>query len=377
MTEFYAPLVVAGDRRPGELVRIERTAVRHLPDATNAWRIVYVSSDSRGEPIPVSGIVIAAGTAASSTPHPLVVYYPSFHGLGGQCAPSQQLLTGDEPLDHIQAALDRGWTVAVPDGENLGITGLGPHTFLAARAAGQVTLDLARASQAIPEVAQSNPGQAPIVLWGYADGGRGAVWAAELHQEYAPELDLRGIAAGAVVTDPGALVRSAHRGPWLALTLAGMIGLSRAYHHLPLRHVLTEDGLHVVRHAENLSAAQLLEQYRQPLERWCQRPDPWNDAIWRYVLTRESRAHAAAPSVPVHLYHGTHDRVVPVESGGGLFTEYRRRGVDVTWREYDTNHFRTATDSTSDVVAHLSGFLGRPAPSRRANPADRSPTDLR
>ncbi|MEV6096180.1 lipase family protein [Nocardia sp. NPDC051981] len=360
MPDFYALLPAERGDRPGQLLRTQAIAVPELGRQTRAWRIMYVSNDSRGEPIPVTGTVFS--TTSMAQPHPtlIVVYCPSFHGLGGQCAPSQQLLTGDEPLEQIREALDRGWTVAVPDGENLGVTGLGPHTFLAARASGHVALDLARATQAIPELAPSHTPRAPIVLWGYGDGGRAAVWGAELAVEYAPDLDLRGVAAGAVVTDPGALVRTQHRGPWAALALAGLIGLSRAYHHLPLRHVLTEDGRSVARHAEQLSAATLLAQYRQPLEHWCERPDPWNDAIWRFVLTRESRSSAGTPAVPVHLYHGTHDPIVPIESGGGLFTEYQRRGIEVSWREYDANHFRTAIDSTPEVADTLASFLRRP-----------------
>ncbi|MFB7718209.1 lipase family protein [Nocardia sp. NPDC056100] len=291
---------------------------------------------------------------------PIVLYCPSFHGLGGECAPSQQLVTGGESLDQIQAVLDRGWIVAVPDGENLGITGLGPHTFLAARAAAHVTLDLARAAQALSDSAHSRQSHAPIVLWGYGDGGRAAVWASEQHRDYSPDLDLRGVAAGAVISDPGALARSGHSGPWAALALAGLIGLSRAYHHLPLRHVLTEDGLRVAQQAETLSAAVLLDQYRQPLEHWCKDPHPWDDPVWRYVLDHESRSAAGVPEVPVHLYHGAADKVVPVESGSGLFSEYQRNGVGVSWCEYDANHFRTAVDSIPDVMEALAGFLQGP-----------------
>lgn len=361
MTDFYTLLPAEIGDRPGQLLRTQAITVPQLDHHTRAWRIMYVSSDSRGEPIPVTGTVLSSTAQPLLQAPPIVLYCPSFHGLGGQCAPSQQLLTGDEPLDQIREALDREWTVAVPDGENLGVTGLGPHTFLAARAAGHVALDLARATQSIPDLALSHPSRVPIVLWGYGDGGRAAIWAAELAPEYAPDLDLRGVAAGAVVTDPGALVRTQHRGPWAALALAGLIGLSRAYHHLPLRHVLTEDGRAVALHAEKLSVATLLEQYRQPLEHWCERPDPWNDAIWRFVLTRESRSGAEIAAVPVHLYHGTRDALVSIESGGGLFTEYQRRGLRVSWREYDANHFRTAIDSTPEVAERLSSFLTEPS----------------
>lgn len=77
-------------------------------------------------------------------------------------------------------------------------------TFLAGRAAGQVMPDLGRAAARGPA---RNATNAPIVLWGYTDGARAAVWAGGLAPGCAPELDLRGIAAGAVVTDPGQLLR--------------------------------------------------------------------------------------------------------------------------------------------------------------------------
>ncbi|MFB8004899.1 lipase family protein [Nocardia sp. NPDC056000] len=364
MTEFYAPMPVERKRRPGSLLRTQPVSVRYLSDHTRAWRIAYVSNDSRGERIPVTGTVITSNPVTESATTPIVVYCTSFHGLGGECAPSQQLVTGGEALDQIQAVLDQGWMVAIPDGENLGIPGLGPHTFLASRAAAHVTLDLARAAQALSDSAHVCQSPAPIVLWGYGDGGRAAVWAGEHHRAYAPDLDLRGIAAGAVVSDPGALVRSRRGGPWSALALAGLIGLSRAYHHLPLRHILTEDGLRVAQQAETLSAAVLLDQFRQPLEHWCKHPYPWDDPVWRYVLTNESRSGAGAPEVPVHLYHGSADRVVPVESGSGLFGEYQRRGVSVSWCEYDANHFRAAIDSIPDVMEALAGFLQGPRTSR-------------
>lgn len=357
MNGFYAPPELAPDRHAGQLLRLRRTSVARRLTAS-AWRVLYVSANSYGELVPASGLVLVPDTINILGAGPMLVYCPGFHGLGGECAPSQLLVAGYDSLEEVGAGLDRGWTVVVPDGENLGVTGRGPHTFLAARAAGQIALDLARAAQRIPEL-YSDSHLTPVVLWGYADGGRAVVRAAELVQRYAPELDVRGVAAGAVVTDPPALVRHLDGGPWSALGLAGLIGLSQAYHHLPLRQVLTEDGRRVAAAAGGLSAAELLEQYRQPLGHWCEREDPWNDSGWRFVLARESGNDPRAAMAPVHFFHGTRDSVVPVEFGRDLYTDYRSHGAACSWREYDADHFATATEAIPEVLARLSEHLTR------------------
>lgn len=371
---FYTAEPVEPNRKPGDLLRVRKTVTPQLDSVSDAWQVVYVSSNSHGELIPASGTVVIPGTAEEPGAGPLLVYCPAFHGLGGGCAPSQQLAAGIEPETALLAqGLGRGWTVAVPDGAGLGITGLGPHTFLAGRAAGQMALDIARAAQQIPELALADT---RIGLWGYADGARAALWAGEIQPEYAPELDLRGIAAGAAVCDPGELIAHIDGGPWSALTLAGLIGLARAYAHLPMLHVLTTAGRLVAEYAENLSASELLETYRrQPLARWCDRPDPWHDPLWKFVLAGE-RCGIEAPQVPVHLYHGSHDTLIPIESGRELRREYADLGVDLSWREYPMDNEQAAIAGAADAIARLAGYLQRPPAHRTGHdpePPDREP----
>ncbi|RDI43596.1 lipase family protein [Nocardia mexicana] len=364
-TDFYTAPLIEDGHRPGDRLRLRKVTTPQLPGAGDAWQLVYVSSDTRGELIPASAIVIAPDIDPDLGPGPILVYYPEFRGLGGSCAPSHLLVSGQEPdTAAVAAALERGWTVAVADGEGLGITGHGPHTFLAARAAGHIVLDLARATRRLPDL---DTADAPVAAWGYGDGGRAVAVAGELLHGYAPELDLRGVAAGAVASDLGALIPKLEEGPWAVLGFAGVIGLSRAYHHLPLRHVLTDEGRRIAAAAENLTAAILFDQYRQPLRHWCERPDPWNDPMWRYVLARETLAHTA-PEVPLHLYHGRDDSIVPVQAGRRVFTDYHHRGAHVTWREYDADHTSTAADAITETLTRLTDYLTRPANPRRADP---------
>ncbi|WP_433574918.1 lipase family protein [Nocardia brasiliensis] len=362
--EFYTGRI-GYEYLPGTILRRRAVDLPDLDGAGRAWQIVYATRASFSAPIPASAVVVAPATVDVAGIGPTLLYCPAFHGLGGP-APSQLLVKGVEPeAPIIAAALERGWTVAVTDGLGSGMTGLGPAQFLAGRAGAHAVLDLARAVRDLPEL---DAAEQPCAVWGFADGGRAALWAAELHLQYAGELDLRGAAAGAAVGDPGALIPEIDGGPWAGLALAGLIGLSRAYRHLPVHHILLEDAHPVIEHASGLDAATLIAEYQhQPLGQWCERPNPWRDAIWRYVLANERNAQIK-PRVPVHLYHGTDDALVPIALGRKLFDAYRRLGVDLSWREYHTSHLGTATAGAGEALSRLAGYL-----QRRPTPAAPTP----
>ncbi|MFF0492924.1 lipase family protein [Nocardia sp. NPDC004068] len=368
ITDFYDPPSLEGFRH-GDLIRARPVFVPQLTAAAGAFQILYVSTNSRSELIPVSGIVVIPEEYAAPGTNALLLFSPGFRGLGGAEVPSRLLVTGNEPADSvagIEAALRRGWVVAVPDGEGLGVWGTGPHTFLAARAAARVTLDLACA---VYRSADLDTPVAPCVAWGYADGGRAVAAAGEMHPWYAPELDLRGVAAGAVVSDLGALAPLINRGgPAAGLGLAAVVGLARAYEQLPLRHVLTEEGALAAAEAARLPSSELLREFPQPLSHWCRRLDPWNDVWWRRVLALETLAHVGL-AMPLHLYHGTRDDLVPVRAGQRALIAYRQRGTTVTWREYDAGHRATAVAAIGDVLARLGEDLTDPVAAAQRRPS--------
>ncbi|MGV9725425.1 lipase family protein [Nocardia beijingensis] len=366
--DFYNVTTLDG-YRPGNLVRTRPVFVAQLSEARGAWQVVYATANARSETIAASGIVLIPETIAAPGATAILVYCSEFRGLGGVCAPSQLLAIGAEPdTTGIEAALARGWVVAIPDGQGLG-AGTGPHTFLAARAAGaKPVLDLARA---VYRASDLDLPVAPVVAWGYADGGRVAAVAGELQPWYAPEIDLRGVAAGAVFSDLAVLAPLVSRGTrtgLAGLAFAGLIGLSHAYNQLPLRHVLNEDGLVAAAEARHLTVLELLQRFPEPLAHWCREPDPWNDHWWRRVLALESLAHVKS-DVPLHLYHGELDQIVPVRSGRKALIAYRQRGTKVDWREYDGDHRSTAHWAVSDVLARLTedianGPVSQPIPAQ-------------
>lgn len=104
----------------------------------------------------------------------------------------------DYELDHVKALLAKGWAVAVTDYEGLGTPGT--HTYIVADAEAHAVLDIVRAATQVPELGLSP--SAPVGIVGYSQGGQAAARAAEIESTYAPELDVVGVVAGGVPSDP-------------------------------------------------------------------------------------------------------------------------------------------------------------------------------
>ena len=337
---FYAP-VAAG--RPGSLLRARRVDVPTVGPSA-AWQVVYGSTGARGQPITVSGTVIRPNAPWSGPgPRPVLSFGVGVHGLGRDSAPSYLFRLGTEAeIPLIDLALSRGWTVAVSDGDGLGMAG--PHTYGAGRPGGHALLDIVRA--AVHCGADVAP-DSPVLIWGYSEGGRCAAWAAELQPTYAPDLRVVGVAAGGVPSDLRAVAKAIDGGPFSGLGLAVLIGIAHAYQDPALDRILSPQGRVAAAHAATLDVVGLVVEHPEPLRHHTVRDEPWDEPAWRDVLERE-RAGRRRPAAPVYLYHVTNDGLVPTSLGRDLCADYTALGAEVTWAEI------TADD-------HLTGaFVGAP-----------------
>ena len=95
----------------------------------------------------------------------------------------------------------RGYIVAATDYPGLGTPG--PHPYLVGASEGRAVLDSLRAARELPGAAASSR----VGIWGHSQGGQAALYAASLAKEYAPELELAGVAVAAPATDLGTLMR--------------------------------------------------------------------------------------------------------------------------------------------------------------------------
>ncbi|GGO72133.1 lipase family protein [Nonomuraea cavernae] len=349
---FYAPVDRPG--RPGDLLRFREVDVKS-GETCVAWQVVYVSTDSRDRPIAVSGTVLVPSAPwRGAGVRPILSYGVGVHGLGRDVAPSYLMRAGTEfEITMVESALARGWAVAVTDGEGLGMPG--PHTYGAGRAGGHTMLDIVRAAPGLG--AELTPG-GPVLVWGYSEGGRNAAWAAELHPSYAPDLDVRAVAAGGVPSDLLAVAKAIDGGPFSGLGLAVLVGLAHAHQDPALEAVLSERGKQAAARAATLDVTGLIVDFPEPLHHHTVRAEPWDDPAWLTLLDREKNGRHR-PGAPVYLYHVAGDLLVPTAQGRELFADYAALGAQVTWADVRAEeHLAGAFAGAPDAVEWLAERLG-------------------
>lgn len=338
---------------PGRLLRRREVQVESAV-AAEACQLVYSTVASDGRIIAASGtVLVPRGPWPGRGPRPVVSYGVCLHGLGRDNAPSHLLADGRESeIAVIEQALGRGWAVLVADGEGLGMPG--PHTYGAGRVGGRAMLDIVRAAR---DVTPDVDADAPVLLWGYSEGGRNAAWAAELQPEYAPDVSLVGLAAGGVPTDLTAVVQAIDGGFYSGLGLAVLVGLAHAYRDERLWRILNERGLAAATVAATLDVVGLVLTHPQPLASHTVRERPWEEPIWSALLESE-RNPAAAPRVPVLIYHSSADDIIPLHLSSDLAAAYEAMGARVVFAEIDSpDHLSGVADGAAPALKWLAGCL--------------------
>jgi Secretory lipase len=160
--DFYLPPNPLPAGNSGDLIRSEPfrplggSPLATLVPAASATRIMYLSSDTIGAPVAVTGTILEPTAAWSgSGPRPLVSYTFGTIGAGDNCAPSKLIADGittdgaGTPMPNLYildvvSLLARGITVVVTDYEGLGTPGA--HTYLQPVPEAHAVLDATRAA---------------------------------------------------------------------------------------------------------------------------------------------------------------------------------------------------------------------------------------
>lgn len=213
---FYTPPNPLPPGAPGDLIRTEPSRIALDPAAHgnysgNGTRIMYQSTDGRGQPVAVSGTYLEPDRAwTGNGPRPLIAFAPWSQGLGDQCAISRLLSEGGIHyggyLDFVlyfeegflATMLDRGFAVVVTDYQGTGT--YGPPTSGIRVPTAHAVIDSARAALRLPGTSLDPHG--PVAFWGYGPGGQAAGAAVEMAPSYAPDLNVVGAWLGAPLADP-------------------------------------------------------------------------------------------------------------------------------------------------------------------------------
>ncbi|EMG49987.1 Lipase 1 [Candida maltosa Xu316] len=209
---FYTPPDGYEDAALGEILKMRKTP-NSLSSAffeisvKNSWQVLVRSEDSFGNATAIVTTIIEPNNADPSK----VVSYQTFEDSSNiNCSPSYGMQFGS-PFSTIATQIDMtfmvpllndGYYVVSSDYE-------GPKSALGAgRQAGHAILDSIRAVLSSGNFTGIED-DAKVAIWGYSGGSLASGWAAALQPQYAPELEdnLIGIAVGGFVTTLDASIR--------------------------------------------------------------------------------------------------------------------------------------------------------------------------
>jgi len=307
----------------------------------------YVTRDLGGgatdteEPVEVlATITLPLRTASPGTGFPIVVNAHGTTGVGDDCAVTGTV--GGTGLAGLFGA--RGVIGIAPDYPGLGVPG--PHPYLVAGSAGPAMLDAVRAARRVARHLGVSSSHAAAIV-GFSQGGHAALSAARYRSAHASEIDLRGVAVSGPAT------------AWITHWRPGLLfdGPHLRYHALLVHSWSVRRGVGL----DLVFAPELVDGISSDIEAGCLFPprpgiDDLDDALPITVaglfradfvdaflrpelpgfgLLSDAFAENAVSGVPVDVpvavYQGALDDVVPPAFTEELVTTLRADGVSVLY----------------------------------------------
>lgn len=305
-------------------------------------QVLYRTTDQQGD-----AVVTVATVLRPLIPGPtkIVSYHMAYDALGSQCDPSYTLSGGATSLIAsaeqavIAGYLAAGYTVVAPDyeGEEL--------EWTVGRQSGYAALDGVRAAESF----LGFPSSTPVGLIGYSGGSVPTQWGAEVAPQYAPELNIVGVAAGGVPVD------FAHNLPyvsgsaqWAGVIPALIVAYQRAY-GLDTSEFLSDYGAQVVSQVDQECIAQFAAGYPTLTDAEMVKA-PYTSLLdvpaVVEIINSNIMGSSGTPTAPLFLAVGHSDpigdTVMITADVEGLAHEYCGRGVDVQYAQYDGLNHREA-----------------------------------
>jgi hypothetical protein len=357
---FYAQPSPMPDVAPGTVLDSRPTTIRALaiPIPVRAWQLKYLSTDTMGEP--AANIATVIQPLLSPLRRTLVSYQTAYDGLDADCAPSYAFATGINPPAYEEAAmlplLLAGHTVVSADYE-------GPeYQWAAGVNSGRGVLDGIRAAQNFGPTGLS--AATPTALWGYSGGALASQWANEIAADYAPELNIVGVAAGGVPADIGAIARAIDGTALSGVYFGATVGLSRAYPEVNIESMLNDRGKRafttIGRQCIGEFALQLAFRH---MRNYVTVPELLDVPAVRDVIA-ENTMGQQLPYAPTYVYQGTFDELAITPPVDELVRTYCGMGATVQYVKIPGEHITTAVTGVPGALAYVNDRLNsRPAPS--------------
>ena len=321
-----------------------------------AYRILYHSRSLRGDDIAVSGFVATPGGEPPPGGWPLVAFAHGTTGMADVCAPSHE---AEEIIAEDGAYLE-GYAIVATDYEGLGTPGL--HPYIVGRSEARGVLDSVRAVQSLDGISVTEE----FVVWGHSQGGHAALHAGQNWQEYAPELKLLGVAAGAPPSQFSLLYNVLLGGPFQGYVAMASGAFAEAYDEIELPQVFTDEAIGLFEILENGCTGEVFAVFNPiAAEELLKVENPLTVPPWDRVIV-ENDVNTAPVPVPLVIIHGTDDEQIPAISSQFLLGQLcTKPGQGPTVRlEYPGEDHESVIDvQRDDLLEWIAGrFAGDPAP---------------
>ncbi len=354
LPDFYAvPKKIPSEN--GALIKSQKVKAPDI-DGT-MYRVMYVSESETGKPVPVTGVIVVPNGTPPDGGWPVVAWAHGTTGMADECAPS---LDPTEETPAIDELLAKGWAVAATDYQGQGTPGL--HPYIAGKTAARNTVDSVRAAR---ELSDGDVGT-DYVVWGHSQGGHTAMHADQLGPEYAPELDLHGVVAGAPPSQFNLLYDYLLTSDFRHYLLMAAGGLNQAYgdEEAPLDAVLTPEGVDLVPELEETCSSGLQDQFIDVDFNTVTKADPFTVPGWQDILAAEDPQSFSSPSdVPLLIIHGGADEQIPTASSAILSEHLCGIGQQLSrWVYPGASHAGVIVPSLTDMTTWIEQrFAGEPA----------------
>jgi hypothetical protein len=326
-----------------------------------AWQLQFLSADADGCPQAAITTVVKPLVESATRPVALLSYQFAEDSLGNRCAPSHQA-TGatDQPTSQLELSLTRpglethGWAVMYPDHE-------GPYSAYAVGAiAAHVTLDAIRAAESFQELGLAG-NDTPVLMWGYSGGALATAWAAQMQPDYAPELNIIGVASGGTPTDLTAAAKAFDSGPGNALFSLGFsatIGVARAYPSMLPEDALNDKGRAAVESLKDGCVGLTTDGTPAPTGRFADyvtAPDPFDTPGVRQTAPKINLPQpGAVPRADMYVYHAIADQLIPVAGIDATVQAYCDAGARIHYNRIATGeHIAVAATGAGDALSYL------------------------
>lgn len=346
---FYVPPSPLPSGAPGDIIRWRPSLAGPRKATVNAWQVMYLSTNALGQPDAVTGTILVPKNANPATA-PIIGFGAGTQGPAFRCAPSTMINVGafyEQPA--VDDFLTSGYAVAITDYE-----GYQPNpttTYMTGQSMGHAVIDSVRAAQRLAGTGLS--ANAKVVFRGYSQGGAAAMWAGEMKQAYAPELNLVGVVGGGVPADLTQVALALDGKSGFGLLVYALTGLDNAYPDLKLDSYLNDAGRAMVADMrQNACTMELLLQYKNKKLIDYTTSSPVLTPPW-LARVAQNKLGATAMGVPVFQYHGTNDELVDFSQDLALRNSYCKLGMQVTWKTYPSDHITLVYTGNADSFAFI------------------------